>query len=139
MYSRTLGILLIMFIAHPVQAQEVRKAANDYEVPTYHALSWDIHGEDLFYYNDSGELALNIGSDFLSNGQEPSRTYRVYNQLWVPIKMAPGLPEILALAESRPGLSDTSSVGTALRREMDAQHVEATRNPDVGPCKAQLR
>jgi len=36
--------------------------------------------------------------------------------------MAPGLPEILALQESKPGLSNTSSVGTGLRRELVDEH-----------------
>ena len=74
-------IIIVLLFSVSAHAQEVQNAAADYQVPTYEAKSLDIHGEDLFRYNDAEEFSLNVGSDFLMTKQNPMSNMTIGNTL----------------------------------------------------------
>jgi hypothetical protein len=56
-------------------------ALNSYKVPTFEALLLDIHGNDVFSYDDSGALSLNVGSTMRLINQSPMSTFTLDNTI----------------------------------------------------------
>ena len=66
----------------------VQSAATNYEVPTFDSMQLNVHGHDLFSFDDSGKLDINVGSFFLMDNQSPMSNFRIHNDLKINAGMA---------------------------------------------------
>jgi hypothetical protein len=58
---------------------DLKGALHSYKVPSFEAMVLDIHGYDVFSYDDTGALSLNLGSNFLLLNQSPMSTFTLSN------------------------------------------------------------
>ena len=59
----------------------VQEAATNFQVPTYDSMQLNVHGHDLFSYDDSGKLDINVGSNFVMDNQSPMMSFGITNEL----------------------------------------------------------
>tara|TARA_B100000530_G_scaffold329363_1_gene271264 strand:- start:141 stop:1346 length:1206 start_codon:yes stop_codon:yes gene_type:complete len=86
--NKILLSVLVLCATGPMAFAGVQDAATNYEVPTYDSMQLDVHGQDLFSYDDSGALKIHVGSDFVMDNQSPMMNFGITNKLKIDAGMA---------------------------------------------------
>ena len=86
--NKILLSVLVLCATGPMAFAGVQDAATNYEVPTYDSMQLDVHGQDLFSYDDSGALNIHVGSDFVMDNQSPMMNFGITNKLKIDAGMA---------------------------------------------------
>jgi len=81
--SKILLSVTMLCAMAPMAYAGVHTAATQFEVPTYDSMQLSVHGKDLFSYDDSGKLDINVGSDFVLDNQTPEMKFQIVNQLGI--------------------------------------------------------
>jgi len=87
-FKRTHLIILASIAISSSAFGQVQEAADNFKVPSYETKTLDVHGQDLFFYNDAGNLKINLGSDFLMTNQTPELAWSVSNSLEIKMEQA---------------------------------------------------
>ena len=80
--------VLLVCATGPMAFAGVQDAASNYDVPTYDSMQLSVHGHDLFSYDDSGALNINVGSNFVMDNQSPMMNFGITNELKIDAGMA---------------------------------------------------
>ena len=80
--------LLVICATGPMAFAGVQDAASNYDVPTYDSMQLSVHGHDLFSYDDTGALNINVGSNFVMDNQSPMMNFGITNELKIDAGMA---------------------------------------------------
>ena len=87
-FKRTHLIILASIAISSSAFGQVQEAADNFKVPSYETKTLDVHGAPLFFYNDAGQLDINIGSGFLMTNQTPEMAWSVVNSLEINMNQA---------------------------------------------------